>query len=240
MNRIARSISPATRSYRSPAREVEHELLVPLVYPREVAHPGAGDRADQVHRRRRVRVGANHPGRVGDPGLRGGGQRVDDVAAVGRQAERIERGRARLGVLAGDPGDLHHRHRRAVGEHHRHLQQGADVAPDVRFGVVDVGLGAVAALQQERLAAGNGGQLVGQLVDLAGHGHRRDGLQHRADREHLLRVRPDRLLRRGPGQGVVQPVAQVRRERRQGRQNVRRNVDGPVHADQPSARQRVA
>ena len=115
----------------------EHELLVPLVHPRQVAHPGAGHRADQVHRRRRVRVGADHPGRVGDPGLRGGGQRVDDVAAVGRQAERIQRGRAGLGVLAGDPGDLDHRHRRAVGQHDGHLQQGADVAPDVRFGVVD-------------------------------------------------------------------------------------------------------
>ena len=30
------------------------------------------------------------PGRVGDPRLRRGGQRVDDVAPVGRQAERVE------------------------------------------------------------------------------------------------------------------------------------------------------
>ena len=186
MNRIARSISMATRSYRSPAREVQHELLVPLVHPGQVAHAGGGDRADQVHRRRRVGVGADHPGRVGHPRLRGGGQRVDDVAAVGRQAQRVDRRRSRLGVLPGDPGHLDHRQRRAVGQHDRHLQQGADVAADVRLGVVDVGLGAVAALQQERLAAGDGGQLVGQLVDLAGHGHRRHGLQHRADRQHLL------------------------------------------------------
>ena len=211
----------------------EHELLVPLVHPGQVAHPGAGHRADQVHRRRRVGVGADHPGRVGDPGLRGGGQRVDDVAAVGRQAERIQRGRARLGVLAGDPGHLDHRHRRAVGEHHGHLQQGADVAPDVRLGVVDVGLGAVAALQQERLAAGHRGQLVGQLVDLAGHRHRRHRLQHRPDGQHLLGVRPLRLLRGRAGERVVQPRPQLGRQRRQARQNVRRDVDRPVHVEQP-------
>ena len=144
------------------------------------------------------------------------------------------RGRSRLGVLPGDPGHLDHRQRRAVGEHDGHLQQGADVAADVRLGVVDVGLGAVAALQQERLAPGDGGQLVGQLVDLAGHGDRRDGLQHRANRQHLLGVRPFRLLRGRPGQRVVQPSPQLGRQRGQARQDVRRDVDRPVHAGQPS------
>ena len=38
---------------------------------------------------------------------------------------------ARLGVLARDPADLHHRHRGGVGEHHRHLQQHPQLVADV-------------------------------------------------------------------------------------------------------------
>ncbi len=83
---------------------------------------------------------------------------VDHVSAVGPQAERVDVGRPRLGVLAGDAGDLDHRHAGAVGEHDRHLQQRADVGADVRFGVVDERLGAVTALQQEGLAEGDIGQ----------------------------------------------------------------------------------
>ena len=99
---------------------------------------------------------------------------------------------------------LDHRHAGAVGQHDRHLQQRADVAADVRFGVVGERLGAVAALQQERLAAGDLGQLGLQPVDLGRHGDRRHALQHRAHRLGLVGV-PARLLRGRLGQRGVQP-----------------------------------
>ena len=93
-------------------------------------------------------------------------QVVDGVAAVARAAVGLEVGAARLGVLAGDPPDLDHRQRRAVGQHDGHLQQRADLAADLLAGVRGEGLGAVAALQQERLAARDGGQPLAQRVAL--------------------------------------------------------------------------
>ena len=94
-------------------------------------------------------------------------QVVDGVAAVRRQAGRgLDVGAARLGVLPGEPADLHHRHARAVGQDDGHLQQGADLAADALGGVGGEGLGAVAALQQERLAARDGGQPLAQDVAL--------------------------------------------------------------------------
>ena len=205
------------------------EVLVPVVHHREVGHAGGGERAHQVHRRRRVGVGADHPGRVGDARDRVGDQRVDDVAPVGGQAERVERGAARLGVLARDAPDLHHRQRRAVGEHDRHLQEGADGGPEVRLGVVDERLGAVAALEQERAAVGDIGQPVVQFVHFGRQRDRRDAFQHRADVRDGLRVGPLRLLRRGTGERVVQPLAQVGGQGRQLGQHFDGGVDGPVH-----------
>ena len=61
------------------------------------------------------------------------------------------------------------------------------VAAQVRLGVVGERLRAVAALEQERLTAGDRGQPVLQPVDLGGHGDRRHALQHGAD---LRRPRP--------------------------------------------------
>ena len=91
--------------------------------------PDDGQRAHQVHRRAGVGVGADHAATGRATRASGvGDQRVDHVAAVGRQAERVDVGRARLGVLAGDAADLDHRHARAVGQHDGHLQQRADVA----------------------------------------------------------------------------------------------------------------
>ena len=134
------------------------ELAVPVVHQVQRGQARRGQRAHQVHRGAGVGVGAHQPRRVVLAHRGVGGEAVDHVAAVGLQAERVDVRRPRLGVLAGDAGHLDHRHAGAVGEHHRHLQQGADVGPDVRLGVVDERLGAVAALQQERLAAGDVGQ----------------------------------------------------------------------------------
>ena len=133
-----------------------------------------------------------------------GVQRVDQVAAVRRQAERVGRRRAGLGVLPGDPGHLDHRHRRAVGQHDRHLQQRARVGEQVALGVVGERLGAVAALQQERAALADLGEPDPQLVDLVGRDDRRDVVENLADRGDLVHVRPGRHLHPGQGPPAVE------------------------------------
>ena len=124
------------------------------------------------------------------------GEVVDHVAAVGQPTARIEVGRARLGVLPGDPAELDHRHRRAVGQHDRHLQQHPHLAGDVGLRGGLERLGAVAALQQERLAPGDGREPLAQLVDLGGDHQRRHRRQGRRDRLQCVRVGPGRLLGR--------------------------------------------
>ena len=67
-------------------------------------------------------------------------------------------GRAGLGELAGDAPDLHDGHAGRVGEHDRHLQDDLELVADGvgREGVER--LGAVAGLEQERLAVGDLGR----------------------------------------------------------------------------------
>ena len=201
MNRIARSISPATRSYRSPAREVSTNSWFHSCTLAQVGHPAAGDRPHQVHRRAGVRVRADHPDGSGTRAAGVGGQRVDDVAAVGRQAERVGVGRSRLGVLAGDPADLHHRQRRAVGQHDRHLQQRPDVAARMCGSVLSTNVSAQSPpCSRNASPRATAASCVVQPVDLARHRDRRHRLEHGAHGEHLLRVRPLRLLGRRQGQ----------------------------------------
>ena len=197
-------------------RRGPNEFPVPVVHQMQRRQPRRGQRAHQVHRRTGVGVGPHQPRRVvlTCRGVRG--ESVDHVAAVGTQPQRVDVSRAGLGVLSGDAGHFEHRHAGAVGQHHRHLQQGADIAPDVRLGVVDEGLRAVAALQQERLTPGDLGQHVLQPHDFRRHRHRRHTLQNRPHRLDLL-ARPVRLLCGGLGQRGVQPGPQIRRQRRQRR-----------------------
>ena len=204
------------------------ELAVPVVHQMQRRQARRRQGTHQVHRGARVRVGAHQPGRIvlAHRGVRR--EAVDHVAAVGLQTERVDVRRPRLGVLPRDAGHLDHRHARAVGQHHRHLQQRADVGADVRFGVVDERLGAVAALQQEGLAARDVGQLALELLDLRGHRDRRHALQHGPHRLGLFGI-PAGLLRGRLGQCGVQPMPQVIGQRRQRRQLVDGYVDGPVH-----------
>ena len=105
-------------------------------------------------------IGLDQPLRIGR--ARGGGElrAVDDVAAIARQLLAVlllDRRGARLGELAGDAADLHHRHGGGIGQHHRHLQEHAQevadvVGADVVGARIGEALGAVAALQQETLA----------------------------------------------------------------------------------------
>ena len=68
--------------------------------------------AQQIQRRGRLAIGLDLPPRIGRARVRGELGAVDDVAAIARQLDAVlllgRRG-ARLGELAGDAADLHHR-----------------------------------------------------------------------------------------------------------------------------------
>ena len=157
-----------------------HEVGVPGVHLPQVGVTTGHERADQVERGRRGVVDVDEPLRVGDPRLRGEVVAVDRVAAVGRQGQPVAGlhvGAARLGVLAGEPAELHDRDRRGVRQHDRHLQQHAQLVADVVGGDSVERLGAVAALEQEGLAPGHGRDLVHEVVALPRKHERRRLLQ---------------------------------------------------------------
>ena len=77
-----------------------------------------------------------------------------------------------LGELPGDAPDLHDRHAQRVGQHDRHLQDDAQLLPDVVGRELLERLGAVAGLEQERVAGGDLGQRRLQRAGLAGEHQR--------------------------------------------------------------------
>ena len=95
---------------------------------------------------------------------------VDGVTPVRRQ-RLVPAGlgvlRPRLGVLTGDAADLDDRNLRGIGHHYGHGQLDEQLALDVGSRDGGEGLGAVAALQQERLPVGDVSHLVAEVVTLA-------------------------------------------------------------------------
>jgi hypothetical protein len=183
-----------------PGRRGLHEVLVPGVHLAQVGVAAGGEGADQVER---GGGGVVHPLQalgVRDAGLLVEGEAVDRVAAVGRQGHAVTglgALGAGLGVLAGDAADLHDRHGRRVREDGAHLEQGLELVADVVGGHRVEGLGAVAALEQERLALGDGSQPGAQLVALAGEDERRIRLEVRDHIAQSLGIGVLGLLRRG-------------------------------------------
>ena len=134
--------------------------------------------AQQVERRRRLPVGHLLARRIGHARLLVELDAVDDVAAIAGQRHAVLRlvvGRARLGELAGDAADLHHRLRAGEGQHHRHLQEHAEEVADVVRAMLGEALGAIAALQQERVSGSDGCKLLLQLARLTCKNQRRKG-----------------------------------------------------------------
>ena len=76
------------------------------------------------------------------------------------------------------------------GQHHRHLQEDAEEVADVVGAVLGEALGAIAALQQERLARRDLRQRLLQVARLAGKNQRRKGRKLRLDVGERL-SRPD-------------------------------------------------
>ena len=133
----------------------------------EVGVAAGGEGAQQVERRRGLAVGLDLPARIG---LARGGREldvVDDVAAISRQGHAVDRlgvGGARLGELASDPPDLHDGRSGGEGHHHRHLKEDPEEIADVVGRMFAEALGAIAALEQERVARG---RLAERLLEFA-------------------------------------------------------------------------
>ena len=161
-----------------------HEVGVPGVDLAQVGVATGDEGPHEVEGRRGGVVDVQQPLRVGDARLGGEVEAVDGVAAVRREGDLLAvdhaglqvRG-ARLGVLPREAAELHDRHGAGVGEDDGHLQQHTQLVAHVVGGDVGEGLGAVAALEQERLAAGDRGQLLGEVVALAREDERRHGAQ---------------------------------------------------------------
>jgi hypothetical protein len=128
--------------------------------------------------------------RIGTARFLGESDVVDDVAAVARQLLAVaffSRRRARLGELASDAADLHHRRGAGIGEHDRHLQKDTEEVANIVGAVLGEAFRAVAALQQESPAGCNLGKRLLQVARLAREHQRRKGRQLLFDvGQHLL------------------------------------------------------
>ena len=198
-----------------PAHEIEHPAMHSL--QRRIAAGRKG--AQQVQRRGRLVIGADHPRRVGLAGFGREGDVVDIVAAIAGQlhaADRFGIGRSGLGELPRHAADLHHRQLGRKGQHHRHLQQHAERVADIVGMELGKAFGAIAALQQERLAGRHLGEIGLQVARLA----RKD------ERRKLAKLRLDRGERRlVPIDGHLNALLAAPAFRRP----LRRHVESPSH-----------
>ena len=184
----------------------EDEVGVPGVHLAQVGVPARDEGAHEVQGRRRCVVDLDEPLRVVCPRLGGELEAVDRVAAVRRQRHAVaglEVGGAGLGVLAGETAQLHDGDRRRIGEYDGHLQQHPQLVAGVVGGDAGEGLGAVAALEQERLTVRDGAQLGLEGVALAGEDDgrhppqaRHGGVDGRAIGVRRLLGRAHRMQRR--------------------------------------------
>ena len=163
----------------------------PLMHAAEARVAAMREGAQQVQRRGRLVIGLDQPRRIGRARVPGELRAVDDVAAVARQLDIVaplDRRRARLGELTGDPPDLHHRRGSREGQHHRHLQEDAEEVADRVRAVVLEALGAVAALEQESLPGRDARERFLQVARLAGKDERRKARKPALDRGELRRI----------------------------------------------------
>ena len=125
-------------------------------------------------------IALHHALRVGRAAFGGEGDVVDVVAAIGGQLDAVDRlgiGAARLGELARHAADLHHRQLRRIGQHDRHLQDDAERVADVVGVEFGEAFGAIAALEQERLAFRDAREIGGQVARFAGEDQRGIGAE---------------------------------------------------------------
>ena len=148
-----------------------HPIQVPVIEAVRIDEAAADERADEVESEGGAFVAAQHQLGIGSAGrLREVGT-IDEVAAIAGEGDAVaglEIVGAGLGVLAGDAADADQALAAAVREHQADLQQDFELVGDGGGIAVVETLGAVAALEQETLAAGGFGQLGLEGADLPG------------------------------------------------------------------------
>ena len=159
-------------------RAVGDETEHPAVDVLQAGIAALREGAQKIERRRRLAVGHLLARRIGNARLGVELDAVDDVAAIGRQRHAVLGlvvGRARLGELAGDAADLHHRLRAGEGQHDRHLQEDAEEVADIVRAMLGEALGAIAALEEECVTGSDSCKLLLQLARLTCKNQRRKG-----------------------------------------------------------------
>ena len=156
-----------------------------------------GKSADQVQRRRRLPIRHDLPLRIGDTRRGGEFDPVDHIPAIGRQfhiTDFLVRRGARLGKLPRNAAHLHHGRRACKCQHNGHLQKQPEKIADIVSRMLGKALGAIAALQQKRIAIGNLAQSALQLPRLACKNQRRKPGQLRLDGIESCSIRKRRHL----------------------------------------------
>ena len=152
------------------------EAQHPAMHILEIGVTASRERPEQVQSRRRLAVGFELAPRIGLARLRGEFDVVDDIAAIGGQRDAIDglgvRG-AGLGELSRDATDLDDRGSGRERHDHRHLQEDPEEIADIVGRMLAEALGAIAALQQERVAGRRLAQCMFELARFAGEHQRR-------------------------------------------------------------------
>ena len=172
----------------------------PLMHAAEARVAAMREGAQQVQRRGGLVIGLDQPRRIGRARLDRELRAVDDVAAIARQLDAVAllgRRGTRLGELAGEAPDLHHRRSRREGQHHRHLQEHAEEVADRVRAVVLEAFGAVATLNQESVAGRHAGERFLQVARFTCKNERRKARELGLDRRELRGIRVLRNLHNG-------------------------------------------
>ena len=162
--------------------------------------------ADVIQRGRCMKVGLDHTLGIGLATLLAGLQRIHQIAAIDRQfdlsathAQPFGDAAAWFCILPGDAAHPHNGAPPAVGQHHGHLEQNAQLVGD-SLGVAILELfRAVPALQQEAFTRGGLGEQGAKAIDFFRHDQRRQAAQLPQHPLQLGWVGIVRLLRGGPG-----------------------------------------
>ncbi len=181
------------------SRRVADPAQIPVFRVMQVGKAAVDQRADEVQRQGSALVAAQYHLRIRYAVVGRETAPIDEVTAKARQRLAVARlgiGRARLGVLACHAADAHDRLLEPVDHDQAHLQQDLQLVDDVLGRALVEGLGAVAALQHERLATLRAGDKILERVDLPARRDRGEAAQVRDDAVQRRLVRVRGLLRR--------------------------------------------
>src|SRR5262249_19142760 len=146
----------------------------------EIGVAASGKRAQQIERRGRLPIGQQQAQWTGYARIGGEVGAVNDVATIDRQldiAPLLDPPGARLGELAAASAHPPHPRGARIGQYDRHLQEYAEEVADVVGAVLGEAFGAIAALEEERLALGDAPERLHQVARLTCKNQRRKGRQ---------------------------------------------------------------